>query len=116
MLSAWPIRWPAPRLQCPWQEQPDAKDEQRVQDDVAHTAHDEGCHGHFHPAHGLEDLLKSQGGHVDRGKAKHDVGIGQAHGEHFGIRCKAPQKDGMMAMAMAEARGCRAAGKTPCRG
>ena len=56
-------------------ERPDAKDEQRVQDNVAHTAHDEGYHGHFHPAHGLEDLLKSQGGHVDRGKAKHDVGI-----------------------------------------
>ena len=55
-----------------------AEDQDRVQNDVAHTAKDQCCHSHFHAAHGLKHLFKGQCRHVNGGKQEYDGGVGDA--------------------------------------
>ena len=73
-------------------EGPDAEDEERVEDNIAHTARHEGHHGQLHPAQRLKDLLKGEARHVDGGEGEHDAGVGDAHGEGGFVRGEAAQK------------------------
>ena len=56
-------------------ENANAKDQKRIEHDIDHTADHHTDHGNFHPAHRLEDLLKTDRDRVWNNKQKYHIRI-----------------------------------------
>ena len=69
-----------------------AKDEHRVQCNVAYAACDQRDHRGVHPAYGLEHLLEGKVGHVDDGEQEDDGGVEDAHRDQRLLRGEPAQK------------------------
>ena len=69
----------------------DSPDQERVQDDVAGTSHQQGDHRYFHPSYSLEKFFEEKADGNYCGKQENDGRILQSHSDHgfiLGIHLK----------------------------
>lgn len=63
-------------------EKADSPDQERVQDDVADTSHQQGDHRYFHPSYSLEKFFEEKADGNYCGKQENDGRILQPHPDH----------------------------------
>ena len=92
MVSIWPmpVARAAPRIPS-FGKKTDSPDQERVQDDVAGTSHQQGDHRYFHPSYSLEKFFEEKADGNYCGKQENDGRILQSHSDHgfiLGIHLK----------------------------